>query len=57
MRPSDLGKQKTIEAMPGSAIKHSRGGGSLATIAEMRDEVIRSADPNLSKSRQMAAWA
>jgi len=40
---------------PGSAISKGRGG-SLATIKE-RDEAIRSADPNVSKSRQMAAAA
>lgn len=41
--------------VPGSAISKGRGG-SLATIKE-RDEVVRSADPNVSKSRKMAAAA
>lgn len=41
--------------IPGSAISKNRAG-SLAPINE-RDEVIRSADPTVSKSRAMAAAA
>ena len=32
-------------------------GSSLAPITEQRDEVIRSADPNMSNSRKMQAAA
>ena len=42
--------------VPGSAIHHKGRAGSLAVIKE-RDEVVRSADPNMSKSRVMAAAA
>ena len=42
--------------LPGSAIGKGARGGSLAPIKE-REEAIRSADPNMSKSRQMAAAA
>jgi len=41
--------------VPGSAISKGRGG-SLAPIRE-REEIIRSADPNMSKGRAMAAAA
>jgi len=41
---------------PGSAISSKARGGSLAPIKE-REEITRSADPNLSKSRAMAAAA
>ena len=53
------GGQSAQSQMPGnvpsSAIGKGRGG-SLATIKE-RDEAIRSADPNYSKSRHMAVGA
>lgn len=49
MRPSELSKGQTNNL--GSAV--SRSGGSLATIKER--EEVRSADPNVSKSRKMAA--
>jgi len=42
--------------VPGSAISSKHRGGSLAPIVE-RDEAIRSADPNISQSRKMAAAA
>jgi len=44
------------QMVPGSAIHNKHRAGSLAVIKE-RDEVVRSADPNVSKSRAMAAAA
>lgn len=42
--------------VPGSAIHNKARHGKLAVINE-REEVVRSADPNMSKSRAMAAAA